>query len=66
MLFFRLVSFKMPATVEVDVGTLPKKGRVALSFKDLLENKNINLKPTHKSTAKMYVEGYTTKLLLAK
>ncbi len=53
-----------PAIAELDLSNIFRTSGNQLSFKDLLENKNINVKNTKNGLVKISIDGYTTKILL--
>jgi hypothetical protein len=53
-----------PAIAELDLSNIFRTSGNKLSFKDLLENKNFNVKNTENGLVKISIDGYTTKILL--
>ncbi len=50
-----------PAIAELDLSNFLRTSGNQLSFKDLLANKNINIKNTENGLVKITIDGYTTK-----
>ncbi len=55
-----------PAIAELDLSNFLRTSGNQLSFKDLLANKNINIKNTENGLVKITIDGYTTKILLSR
>ncbi len=53
-----------PAIAELDLSNFLRTSSNQLSFKDLLANKNINVKNTKNGLVKISIDGYATKILL--
>lgn len=53
-----------PANAELDLWDISKASHGRLSFRDLLENKEITVQRTKTNFVKIDIAGYTTKMLL--
>ncbi len=53
-----------PAIAELDLSNFLRTSGNQLSFKDLLANKNINIKNTENGLVKITIDGYTTKIFI--